>query len=622
MSDQAPNGKIVRIGCASGFWGDSEMSAPQLVLSGQIDYLVFDYLAEITMSLLARARDKNPEFGFAPDFVNGPMRKLAREIKDRGIRVVSNAGGVNASACRAALERVAAEAGVDFKIAVVEGDDLLDRADEFRAAGVTEMFSGDAMPAQLMSMNAYLGARPIADALDAGADIVITGRGVDSAVTLGPLMYEFGWTDDDYDRLAAGSLAGHIVECGAQGTGGLFTDWESVPDWENIGYPIVECVADGSFTVTKPEGTGGLVTPATVGEQVLYEIGDPANYLLPDVNCDWTQLSLEQAGENRVAVSGAQGKMPSNSFKVSATYPDGFRAMTTLMIGGIDAGRKAKRVGEAILNRVQSMLAATNLGEFRDTSIEVIGAEGTYGNNARVASRDVVLKLAVHHDDRQAVELFSREIAPSATSFAPGITGFYAGRPRPTPVVRLFSCMAPKDQVPVTVDVAGDRRMVTIAEGSDAPVDTLDAQVPATAATNTVAAWEAAPMPDTVTVPLIALAHGRSGDKGNHANIGIISRRREFLPLLRMTLSPSAVAAWFSHVLETPDASQVQRFELPGMEAFNFLLLNALGGGGIASLRYDPQGKAYAQMMLDMPVQAPADWFKPGGLLQDWQAAA
>ena len=622
MSDQPVNGKIVRIGCASGFWGDSEMSAPQLVLSGQIDYLVFDYLAEITMSLLARAREKNPDLGYAPDFVSGPMRKLAREIKDRGIRVVSNAGGVNATACRAALERVAAEAGVDFRIAVVEGDDLLDRADEFRAQGQTEMFTGEAMPENLMSMNAYLGARPVADALDAGADIVITGRGVDSAVTLGPLLHEFGWTDDDYDRLAAGSLAGHIVECGAQATGGLFTDWESVPDWENIGYPIVECAADGSFIVTKPEGTGGLVTPATVGEQVLYEIGDPANYLLPDVNCDWTNLSLQQAGDHRVTVSGARGKAPTNTYKVSATYPDGFRAMTTLMIGGIDAGRKAKRVGEAILNRVRSMLATTNLGDFRDTSIEVIGAEGTYGAHARTASRDVVLKLAVHHDDRKAVELFSREIAPSATSFAPGITGFYAGRPRAVPVVRLFSCLVPKDQVPVTVDVGGARQAVAVAAGSDAPIPAPGDEIGAAVGDVAMAAWEAAPVPNTVALPLVALAHGRSGDKGNHANIGIISRRPEFLPLLRGALTPAAVAGWFSHVLATPGASQVARYELPGMGAFNFLLQNALGGGGIASLRYDPQGKAYAQMMLDMPMQVPAEWLKPGGYLEAWKAAA
>lgn len=625
MAGQEQGGKVVRIGCASGFWGDSEMSAPQLVLSGQIDFLVFDYLAEITMSLLARAREKNPDLGYAPDFVNGPMRRLAREIKDRGIRVVSNAGGVNPAACRAALETLAAEAGVDFSIAVVEGDDLLSQADDYRNAGVTEMFSGGPMPARLMSMNAYLGARAIADALDAGADIVITGRGVDSAVTLGPLLHVFGWQDDDYDRLSAGSLAGHIVECGAQATGGLFTDWESVPDWENIGYPIVECTSDGHFTVTKPDGTGGLVTPATVGEQVLYEIGDPANYLLPDVTCDWTQLSLEQAGVNRVSVSGARGKPPTGSYKVSATYPDGFRAMTTLMIGGIDAGRKAQRVGDAVLGRVRKMLAQTNLGDFRDTSIEVIGAEGTYGNHARVASRDVVLKLAVHHDSRDAVELFSREIAPSATSFAPGITGFYAGRPRPTPVVRLFSCLAPKQNVPVTVDVAGMRHAVDVHVPAPAPeTESVDStERTATAADDLVVpGWEAMPSPNTTMVPLVALAHGRSGDKGNHANIGIIARRREFLPLLRATLTTASVAGWFSHVLETPDASQVQRYELPGMNAFNFLLLNALGGGGIASLRYDPQGKAYAQMLLDMPVYVPADWLAPGGWLDDWKAAA
>ena len=232
MSDEpnATAGKIVRIGCASGFWGDSEVAAPQLVSSGMIDYLVFDYLAEITMSLLARARAKNPDLGYAGDFVQGPMKRLAGEIKERGIRVISNAGGVNPQACRAALEKVAADAGVEFHIAVIEGDDLSDRQDEFRNAGIAEMFTGAPMPESLMSMNAYLGARPVAAALDAGADIVITGRCVDSAVTLGPLIHEFGWDETDYDRLSAGSLTGHILECGAQATGGLFTDWEDVPD--------------------------------------------------------------------------------------------------------------------------------------------------------------------------------------------------------------------------------------------------------------------------------------------------------------------------------------------------------------------------------------------------------
>ena len=256
------DGKIVRIGGASGFWGDSSVAAPQLVRSGRIDYLVFDYLAETTMAILAAARAKAPELGYATDFVDVAMRAVLADVVARGIKVVSNAGGVHPRACAAALAALARELGVEVRVAVVEGDDVSAQLPALRAAGRRDLFSGEALPERVLSANAYLGALPIARALSAGADVVITGRCVDSAVTLGPLIHEFGWNLDDYDRLAGGSLAGHIIECGCQATGGLFTDWESVPDWPAIGYPIVECAADGSFVVTKPPGTGGLIARA------------------------------------------------------------------------------------------------------------------------------------------------------------------------------------------------------------------------------------------------------------------------------------------------------------------------------------------------------------------------
>jgi len=270
MTQQTPiRTKPLRIGCATGFWGDSEEGATQLVMRGDIDYLVFDFLAEITMSLLARARAKKADAGYAPDFVR-IVASLASEIKSRGIKIVSNAGGVNPRACGEALAQQLQSLGIALNIAVVEGDDLSSRAEEFRAAGVREMFSGTAMPTQLLSVNAYLGAQPIAAALAGGADIVITGRVVDSAVTLAPLVHEFGWSWTDWDKLATGSLAGHVIECGTQSTGGLFTDWERVPGWDNMGFPIAECEASGqSFVLTKPAGTGGLVKPATVAEPII-----------------------------------------------------------------------------------------------------------------------------------------------------------------------------------------------------------------------------------------------------------------------------------------------------------------------------------------------------------------
>ncbi|MGH8504530.1 MAG: acyclic terpene utilization AtuA family protein [Stenotrophobium sp.] len=444
---------VVRIGCGAGFWGDSAEGPKQLVNSGEIDYLVLDYLAEITMSLLARARAKDPNAGYATDFPS-VIAGLAPKLKQRSIKVVTNAGGVNPQACKAAIEDKLKSLGIALKVAIVTGDDLLPRAEEFHAQDIREMFSGEAMPEKLWSMNAYLGAFPIAAALDAGADIVITGRCVDSAVALGALIHEFKWAADDYDRLAAGSLVGHVIECGVQVTGGISTDWEKVSeDWDRMGFPIAICKSDGSFELTKPSGTGGRVVPETVAEQIVYEIGDPAAYLLPDVTCDFRQVKLEQTGEHRVRVTGARGRAPTGSYKVSATYQDGFRSAGTMMIGGIDAVKKAEAVAAAILKRTRRIFQQHGLADYLRTDVEVLGSEANWGANARRRdAREVILKLAVHHADKAALEIFGREFIPPATAMAQGITGFSGGRPTPTPLVRLFSCLVPKAAVNIEVD--------------------------------------------------------------------------------------------------------------------------------------------------------------------------
>jgi hypothetical protein len=581
-------GRIIRLGGAAAFWGDSEEGVAQLLHAGGLDYLVFDYLSEITMSILARMRARDPAAGYVPDFVS-IVGRLLPEIARSGCKLVANAGGVNARACGAAIAKLVADAGLDLKVAVVLGDDLLVRSDELKAAGVREMFNGAPYPAKVMSVNAYLGATPIAAALAAGAAIVVTGRVVDSAIALGPLMHEFGWPATDYDRLAAGSLAGHLLECGPQVTGGIFTDWADVPGWDDMGYPIAECAEDGSFVVTKPKDTGGLVTRGTVAEQMLYEIADPRAYLLPDVTCDFSTVTLEEVGRDRVAVTGARGRAPTPTYKVSATYADGFRSLTTLTLGGPEAAAKARRTGEAIIARTRRLFRERNLGDYREVSIEVLGAEATYGANASPplqATREVVLKLGVRHDSKAALELFAREVAPAASSMAQGLTGFFAGRPNVQPVVRLFSCLWPKERTPITVEIGG--RSLSIAP----PAGVEQQSLPPVAVVK-------APAGDaTVAVPLIALAWGRSGDKGDNANIGVIARETEYVPYLRAALTEAAVARWFAHVLQGP----VERFELPGIHAFNFVLHDALGGGGVASLRIDPQGKAFAQMLMDIPV--------------------
>ena len=454
--------KTVRIGSASGFWGDTASAAPALVKGGDIGYLVFDYLAEVTMSILAAQKAKDPNAGYATDFVHITMKALLPELKAKGIKVVANAGGVNALACRDALAQVAAELGVTLKIGVVLGDDLSARAGEFRERAVTEMFSGAPFPQRTASINAYLGALPIAQALTDGCDVVITGRCVDSAVTLGVLVHEFGWSASDYDRLAQGTLAGHLVECGAQCNGGLFTDWETVPDWDIIGFPIVEAQADGRFVITKITGSGGLVTPATVAEQMLYEIGDPRVYHVPDVACDFTDVRFEQAGKDRVRVSGAKGRPPTGTYKVSATFMDGFRNMAFLTIAGDQAAAKARRTGEALFKRMERMLGEQGLPPFSEKRIEIIGAEDMYGAHARPTSREVVLKMAIKTPAKATAELFAREFAAAGTSMSPGTTGLVGGRPTPTPVVRLFSFLIPKREVPVQLQVGDSTVPVAI----------------------------------------------------------------------------------------------------------------------------------------------------------------
>ena len=587
--------KVIRIGGASGFWGDSSVGAPQLVERGKVDYLVFDYLAELTMSILAAARGKDPELGYATDFVNVTLKSILKQVAAQGIRIVSNAGGVNPRACAHAISALCAEQGVQLKVAVIEGDDVMPLLPKLRERGITEMQSGAALPAKLLTANAYLGALPIRQALDAGAQIVLTGRCVDSAVTLGALMHEFNWGLEAFDLLAQGSLAGHIIECGCQATGGLHTDWETVPDWAHIGYPVIECRADGSFVVGKPPGTGGLVNTAVIAEQMLYEIGDPRRYLLPDVTCDFSRVTLEQVGEHRVQVQGARGLPPGPQYKVSSTHMDGYRCTAQLTIVGIDAARKARRTGEAILERTRELFAQQGLADYTRTSIETLGSEqANFGPHAHTQDvREVVLRVAVLHAQKAALELFAREVAPAGTSWSPGTTGADGGRPRPSPAIRQFAFLLEKTALAPRVLMGDEVR----------PVDVPSAQaaVPPPEQAQTSSAF----LVDgpCVEVPLVRLAWGRSGDKGDNSNIGIIARRAEWLPLLRHQLTEARVGEWLGHLVQ----GTVTRFELPGIHALNFLCTRALDGGGTASLRNDPLGKGMAQILLSMPVTMPRE---------------
>ncbi|NYT61498.1 DUF1446 domain-containing protein [Alcaligenaceae bacterium] len=601
MNDTSTERRI-HVGCASGFWGDSQIALPQLLTATDLHYIVFDYLAETTMSILQRARMRDPDLGYATDFVTVAVQPNLQALMERRIRLVSNAGGLNPEKCRDAILALAKESGLSPKIAVVTGDDVSALTAQFRPFGSAADIASNrelaqAVPATLLSANAYLGAEAIVQALKSDADIVIVGRCVDSALMLAIAVYEFGWSFTDYDRTAQASLAGHLVECGPQVTGGLFTDWETVPDWVNIGYPIVSMQENGNFELSKAPGTGGLITPATVSEQLLYEIGDPGAYLLPDVICDFRGVQMESRGRDRVAVSGAKGRAPTPDYKVTVTYQDGYHLVIMMAIRGQRALAKARRTADALLSRTSRQLQANGYEDYSDTLVEYLGAESHYGPHSRVTeSREVVLRIAVRHTERKALVFLQKESASAGISMGPGTRSHFGGRSSVQAVIRTASYLLHKEEVLVFLQADVDATAIAIA------VSVVDQQagepIPCAAESINDDVVLAA---ETIQIPLSRLAYARSGDKGDSVNIGVIARHPDLLPILQRELTTARVRDYFSHLVR----GSVTRYELPGTHALNFVMEEALGGGGSCSLSSDPLGKSYAQMLLDLEVKCP-----------------
>lgn len=591
--------RIVRIAGASGALNDSLIAVPQLLAVPDLNYLAFDYLGEGAMGLMRRLKEADPRSGFLADFVDLHIGPYLTELKSRGIKVVSNAGGMNPEGLAELIRQRGREANLDIKVGVVTGDDIEALVPDLRAAGTREMFNDIPFPeGRIGSINAYLGAFPIAAALAAGADVVITGRVVDSALILGPLIHEFGWKEDDYDLLAAGSAAGHMLECGTQATGGTFTDWQDVPDWANIGFPVGECRADGSCVITKPEGTGGLVSVGTVAEQLLYEVSDPQAYFLPDVVCDFSQVKLEQVGENRVLMTGVKGYPPTDQYKVCVTYDSGWRSIALIPIVGIDAPAKARRTAEELLKRTSAMLRDRNWPDWSHTHVEVIGTEASFADSARPLNpREVLLKIIVDHDDPAAAALFSREQSTAIMNMAVGTSiAPIIAAPRAIPLTEMFLFLMDKQQVPAQVTLDG--RDIGFADrfvGGYDPAMAAPLPIPADAPTDA-----------TVEVRLIDLAWARSGDKGRLFNVGVIARQPEYLPYIRASLTPQAVAEWYRHQFDNPADRRVDGYEVPGFHALNFVVHDAQGGGINMSPRFDPAAKSMGQVLLEMPVKVPA----------------
>jgi hypothetical protein len=523
-----------------------------------------------------------------------------RQVLARGIKLIANAGGVEGLGCAEAIRAGAAQQGLSPKIAVIDGDDLRHRAAEFASLGLTEMFSGEPVaglingPRKLLSMSAYVGAFPIAEALRHGADIVIIGRAVDSAAALGPLIYEFGWGPDDFDELAGGTLCGHLIECSAQVTGGTFTDWEEVSGWDNIGYPIAECRADGSFILTKPEGTGGLVSPRTCAEQLIYEVSDPQAYIVPDVVCDFSDVRLSSVGKDRVNVTNAKGRARTSDYKISFTVDQGWQASTVIPIFGRNAVKKAERTGEAVIARTRNILRQRNLAEWSGTRIEALGAEAMYGPHATEAARnvrEVICRIVVDHESQEGAQVLLREQASIISHMAPGSSVAITNGMRPINQIGAF--LLPKSEVPLTLHIDGKSTPLTIAtDGGIAPTQT-----------------PAAPAPpediDGGTVPLIALAYARSGDKGNLFNVGVMARKPAYLPAIHAALSDAAVLDHYRHLALDPAKVSLERYFMPGFEGINFVINGCMQGGISACMMVDAGAKGMAQLLLDHPVRIP-----------------
>ncbi len=444
--------KKVRIAGGQGFWGDLLTAPIDQVRRGPIDYLMLDYLAEVTMSILQKQRKRDPKAGFARDFID-LMREILPDCVEKGIKVTANAGGVNVSGCAEALRSVAEELGLSGKlrIGIVTGDDILDRLPDFLAKGIslTHMDTGESVASvmdKVQSANVYLGAAPLVEALNRGADVVIGGRLTDTGLTLAPLIHEFGWSLDDFDRIASGTIAGHIIECGGQVSGGNCQyDWQNIPRLEDIGFPIIEADADGSFTVTKHDGTGGRINIQSVREQLLYEMGDPTAYITPDVVADFTTIELSNDGPDRVRVSGIKGRPRTDSYKVSIAYSAGWKAVGTLVYSYPDALAKAKAADEILRARLG------RLGlDFEVILTEFVGVNATHGHLSGQAGSDipeVQLRVGVRSENREYVERFTKEIAPLILTGPPGVTGFAGGRPKVEEIMAYFPALIPKSLI-------------------------------------------------------------------------------------------------------------------------------------------------------------------------------
>lgn len=587
----------LKIANAQAFWGDRNDAASELVAQfPDLDYLTLDYLAEVSLSILAQQQVRDANAGYARDFVEVFGSLIPYWTAGGRCKLITNAGGLNPIACaHACANRLLELGGPRLRIAVVAGDCVLDQLQDPDHPDADRLFcqmeskeSIVQVRDRLITGNAYLGAAPLIKALASGAEIIITGRVADPSLTVAACVHHFDWAADDWNCWAAATVAGHLIECGVQVTGGISTDWLSLPDPVAIGFPVIEMHADGSFVITKSADSGGRVTIETVSEQLVYEIGNPGRYLSPDLTVSFLELQLEQTDENRVRVTGAIGSAPSPTFKVSATYRDGYRAAGQLTLFGRDAVKKAHRCGEIVLERMR-----TAGMRWRDAVVECIGAgacaPGVLPMDEVTSLKEVGLRISLEADDKDVVEYFTRQIIPLVTAGPQGTTGYAEGRPRVHPIFRYWPCLI--DRLHVTPQIVF------------VDYDTMSAP-----SAVSIAVPPRVSRPRAIE-PSATQAHGsrgclgdiaiaRSGDKGSMANIGVIARSAATYEQLANWLTVERVSSYLAPM----GIQHVERFELPNLHALNFLVHGILAHG----LRIDAQGKALGQVLLEMPLDS--DW--------------
>ena len=593
--------KIITIGNAGGYWGDDPDALHRQVFGGPLDYITMDFLAEITMSILQKQKSRDESSGYAKDFV--PMlESVLQKVIENHTTIITNAGGIHPHACALAIEAMAKRLNLKVQIAVVSGDNILSDMNDLRSKGALfeNMDTGEdfaKISDQLLAANVYFGAAPVIQALTKKPHIIITGRVTDTGISLAPMVHRFGWQLNDWDKLASGIVAGHILECGSQSTGGNFTDWQKVASFHDIGFPIVEMAEDGSFVVTKHPGTGGYVSVDTVREQLFYEMGDPKCYLTPDVVADFTTIELSQLGPDRVQVKGVKGYEPTPFYKVSMAYADGYKSVGTIAISGPKARRKAEEFAQIFWSRCQ--------GRYRDRETEYFGFNACHRSlSGKDDGNEILLRLGVRSYQKEELYSFGKQVPALILSGPPGVT-VTGGVPKPKEVVSYWPALIKKELVTPKVQFLSDGSFSKEEAITTTPIGHFqhephakDIALDVKDHLETLAAYHNKELP---TLEAIALA--RSGDKGDTANIGVLARTEAAFEFLKEYLTAQRVKDLFQELAH----GRVLRYEVANMQGFNFLLEQALGGGGTKTLRVDAQGKTFAQALLSLHIPIPSE---------------